>query len=275
MQAARQQALRGVRSALAAPAAVSGEAWWSAAVATAGFHNARQLLSSLQVKIPALGESIADGTVAAVLKQVGDRVEEDEPILQIETDKVTVDVRAPKAGIVEAILVKPDDNVEVGHVVASIGPLGSTAAAEAPQPAATQQQQAAAEPPPPPAAAAPRQAAAAPAAAPSAAAALAHREPSIRFPPRRTAEGEQISALPRTEAERMMAQLLGGGAQQAQQAQREPIPEEYKHMIAVPIVGGSRPILRGMPVPSGPPGPPRRTMTDAEMEAIMLGGADP
>lgn len=44
---------------------------------------------------------------------------------------------------------------------------------------------------------------------------------------------------------------------------------------AVPIVGGSMPILRGMPVPSGPPGPPRRTMTEAEMEAIMLGGAEP
>ena len=44
---------------------------------------------------------------------------------------------------------------------------------------------------------------------------------------------------------------------------------------AVPIVGGSMPVLRGMAVPSGPPGPPRRTMTDAEMEAIMLGGAEP
>lgn len=82
MQAARQLALRGVRSALAAPAA-SGGAWWPAAAATAGLHTARQLLSSLQVKIPALGESISDGTVAAVLKQAGDRVEEDEPILQV------------------------------------------------------------------------------------------------------------------------------------------------------------------------------------------------
>ncbi|KAI7839765.1 hypothetical protein COHA_006567 [Chlorella ohadii] len=218
MQAARQVALSGARSALGAPTAA---AWWPAAVAAAGLHTARQLLSSLQVKIPALGESIADGTVAVVLKQPGDRVEEDEPILQIETDKVTVDVRAPKAGIVEAILAA---------------------------------------------------AAAAPAAAP---AAEAHRMPSIRFPPRRTPEGDQISALPRTEAERMMAQVLSGGAQQAQQAQREPIPAEYKNMIAVPIVGGSMPILRGMAVPSGPPGPPRRTMTDAEMEAIMLGGADP
>ena len=129
--------------------------------------------------------------------------------------------------------VKPDDNVEVGHVVASIGPLGSAAAAAAPQPEAPQQQAAAPPPPPPPAAPAapPRQAAAAPAPA-AAPAAEAHRMPSIRFPPRRTPEGDQISALPRTEAERMMAQVLSGGAQQAQQAQREPIPAEYKNMIA-------------------------------------------
>ena len=60
---------------------------------------------TLQVQVPALGESITDGTIAAILKQPGDRVEEDEPILQIETDKVTIDVRAPKAGTVEAILV--------------------------------------------------------------------------------------------------------------------------------------------------------------------------
>lgn len=79
MQAARQVALSGARSALGAPTAA---AWWPAAVAAAGLHTARQLLSSLQVKIPALGESIADGTVAVVLKQPGDRVEEDEPILQ-------------------------------------------------------------------------------------------------------------------------------------------------------------------------------------------------
>jgi hypothetical protein len=79
--------------------------------------------------------------------------------------------------------------------------------------------------------------------------------------------------------------MLGGGdggdgadadsAPTAAAASRPPVPDQYKHMIAVPIVGGSMPTLRGMPVPAGPPGPPRRTMTDAEMEAIMLGGAEP
>lgn len=69
-------------------------------------HSSAAAAASLQVKIPALGESISDGTVSAVLKQAGDRVEEDEAILQIETDKVTVDVRAPQAGFIEAILVR-------------------------------------------------------------------------------------------------------------------------------------------------------------------------
>jgi biotin carboxyl carrier protein len=79
----------------------------------------------LQVKVPPLGESITDGSVAAVLKKPGDTVEEDEPIVQIETDKVTIDVRAPAAGILEAILVKENDNVAPGHVVASIAERGN------------------------------------------------------------------------------------------------------------------------------------------------------
>lgn len=57
------------------------------------------------LQVPALGESITDGTIATLLKQPGDAVAEDEPILQIETDKVTIDVRAPQAGILEQFLV--------------------------------------------------------------------------------------------------------------------------------------------------------------------------
>ena len=72
---------------------------------TRSFMASSLAMVTLQVQVPALGESITDGTIAAILKQPGDRVEEDEPILQIETDKVTIDVRAPKAGTVEAILV--------------------------------------------------------------------------------------------------------------------------------------------------------------------------
>lgn len=52
-----------------------------------------------------MGESIEEGTISAVLKQEGDSVEMDEAIFQIETDKVTVDVRAPEAGVLKKILV--------------------------------------------------------------------------------------------------------------------------------------------------------------------------
>lgn len=69
------------------------------------FHTSLASLKALEVKIASMGESISEGTVAAILKQPGDAVEEDEPILQIETDKVTIDVRAPEAGKVENLLV--------------------------------------------------------------------------------------------------------------------------------------------------------------------------
>lgn len=73
------------------------------------FHGGLSLLSpAQQVPVPPLGESISDGVIATVLKEQGDEVEEDEPLLQIETDKVTIDVRSPVAGVVDAILVSFD-----------------------------------------------------------------------------------------------------------------------------------------------------------------------
>ena len=56
---------------------------------------------SIEVEAPNMGESISEGTIAALLKKAGDTVEEDEAIAQIETDKVTIDVRAPEAGRIE------------------------------------------------------------------------------------------------------------------------------------------------------------------------------
>lgn len=57
------------------------------------------------IKVPSMGESIEEGTISAILKQQGDSVEMDEAIFQIETDKVTVDVRAPEAGVLDKVLV--------------------------------------------------------------------------------------------------------------------------------------------------------------------------
>lgn len=101
---------------------------------------------SESVTLPALGESVTEGTVTRWLKQVGDRVEVDEPLLEVSTDKVDTEIPSPIAGTVEEILVAEDETVEVGAVLARIGD-GAAAPADAPAPEAP----AAPEPEPAPA----------------------------------------------------------------------------------------------------------------------------
>src|SRR6185312_6195247 len=83
--------------------------------------------------LPALGESVTEGTVTRWLKKVGDRVEVDEPLLEVSTDKVDTEIPSPIAGVVEAILVAEDETVEVGTALVTIGDgSGSGSATEAP-----------------------------------------------------------------------------------------------------------------------------------------------
>jgi 2-oxoglutarate dehydrogenase E2 component (dihydrolipoamide succinyltransferase) len=84
------------------------------------------------VKVPTLGESITEGTLAQWLKKPGDAVAADEPIASLETDKVTVEVPSPTAGTLAETLVNEGDTVEVGAVIARIGEGGATAAPAAP-----------------------------------------------------------------------------------------------------------------------------------------------
>jgi len=88
------------------------------------------------VKVPALGESITEGTLAQWLKQPGEAVAADEPIASLETDKVSVEVPSPVAGTLSEQLFKEGDTVEVGAVIARIGEAGAAvapaAAADAP-----------------------------------------------------------------------------------------------------------------------------------------------
>ncbi|NUU05637.1 2-oxoglutarate dehydrogenase, E2 component, dihydrolipoamide succinyltransferase [Leifsonia sp. C5G2] len=86
---------------------------------------------SESVSLPALGESVTEGTVTRWLKNVGDRVEVDEPLLEVSTDKVDTEIPSPVAGVIEAILVQEDETVEVGTALVTIGD-GSGAGAEAP-----------------------------------------------------------------------------------------------------------------------------------------------
>ncbi|MDA8579429.1 2-oxoglutarate dehydrogenase, E2 component, dihydrolipoamide succinyltransferase [Pontimonas sp.] len=89
---------------------------------------------SQEVNLPALGESVTEGTVTRWLKQVGDSVAVDEPIVEISTDKVDTEIPSPVAGVVEAILVAEDDTVEVGAPLVRIGDGSGAAAAPAEAP---------------------------------------------------------------------------------------------------------------------------------------------
>jgi pyruvate dehydrogenase E2 component (dihydrolipoamide acetyltransferase) len=73
------------------------------------------------VQMPALGESVTEGTVTRWLKQIGDRVEVDEPLLEVSTDKVDTEIPSPVAGVLEQILVSEDETVEIGAQLALIG----------------------------------------------------------------------------------------------------------------------------------------------------------
>ena len=123
-----------------------------------------------EVKMPALGESVTEGTVSSWLKAVGDTVEADEPLLEVATDKVDTEVPSPASGVLLEIRVPEDETVEVGTVLAIIGDPSEAGSAPAP---AVPAPQAAPEPPAPapaPAAEAPTPAAPAATEAPAAAA---------------------------------------------------------------------------------------------------------
>ncbi|WP_431946378.1 2-oxoglutarate dehydrogenase, E2 component, dihydrolipoamide succinyltransferase [Actinacidiphila sp. bgisy167] len=118
------------------------------------------------VLLPALGESVTEGTVTRWLKSVGESVEADEPLLEVSTDKVDTEIPSPVAGTLLEILVGEDETAEVGAKLAVIGAAGAAPAA-APAPAAPAPAPAAPAPAPAPAAApapAPAPVAAAPAA---------------------------------------------------------------------------------------------------------------
>ena len=76
---------------------------------------------SEKIVVPALGESVTEATVSRWLKSVGEKVDSDEPIVELETDKVNVEVPSPSDGVLENISVKEGDTVEVGALLGSIG----------------------------------------------------------------------------------------------------------------------------------------------------------
>ncbi|WP_458085676.1 2-oxoglutarate dehydrogenase, E2 component, dihydrolipoamide succinyltransferase [Streptomyces malaysiensis] len=109
---------------------------------------------AVSVTLPALGESVTEGTVTRWLKAEGERVEADEPLLEVSTDKVDTEIPAPSAGVLTSIKVAEDETVEVGAELAVIDD-GGAAPAAAPAPAAEPAPAAQPEPAPAPVAEAP------------------------------------------------------------------------------------------------------------------------
>jgi pyruvate dehydrogenase E2 component (dihydrolipoamide acetyltransferase) len=130
--------------------------------------------SGTEVMLPALGESVSEGTISRWLKNVGDRVEADEALVEVSTDKVDTELPSPVAGTVLEIRVGVDETVAVGSVLAVVGEASAAPAAQQPAPAAPAAQ---------PAPAAPTAEPAAPAApAPAAPAAPAEPAPAAPAP---------------------------------------------------------------------------------------------
>jgi len=147
-------------------------------VATPLFATSRRWLAAsgaiVEVPVPAMGDSITEGTVLSLAKKAGDYIAMEEVFAEIETDKVTVDVRSPEAGTIETIHVEEGATVEVGgkfySLAVGVGAPDAAAAAPAAAPAAAAPAAAPAATP-------------APAAAPAAAAAPPPPKPAAAAPP--------------------------------------------------------------------------------------------
>jgi pyruvate dehydrogenase E2 component (dihydrolipoamide acetyltransferase) len=117
---------------------------------------------AFSVQMPALGESVTEGTVTRWLKQEGDTVELDEPLVEVSTDKIDTEIPSPAAGVLTKIIAQEDDTIEVGGDLALIGDPSVAGASQAPARAPSRPQPEAKAPPqlepePEPAAAAPRE----------------------------------------------------------------------------------------------------------------------
>ncbi|MFI1680340.1 2-oxoglutarate dehydrogenase, E2 component, dihydrolipoamide succinyltransferase [Streptomyces sp. NPDC020607] len=154
------------------------------------------------VTLPALGESVTEGTVTRWLKEVGEEVAADEPLLEVSTDKVDTEIPSPVAGVLLEIVVGEDETAEVGAKLAVIGAPGAAPAqAEAPAPAAPAKEEAPAPAPAAPAQPAAPTAPAAPAAPAAAPAAPAKPAAAAPAPAQPAAPAQSAPAAPAAPAQ--------------------------------------------------------------------------
>jgi len=198
--------------------------------------------------VPSMGDSIVEGTICAVLKSAGDTVKEDETIAQVETDKVTVDIRAPKSGVISSLMVNTDDNVEIGQTVAYLVPGDGEAASGAAEVAPPAADTADSSAPPPVGDVAPA------------------RAGGIHFPPRMTPDGRRISSLPAEQQAAFLSEASppSDGAPAAPAAAAAEAASAAAPPTGAPLRASGRSDTH----------PDRYPYSEKEMECIMLGGAD-
>ena len=201
---------------------------------------------AVDIVMPQMGESIFEGTITKWLKKPGDKVERDEPLFEISTDKVDAEIPSPSAGVLKEIKIGEGQTVPIQTVVGVIDAAGSAAAAPAPAPAKP-----AAAPPPPPAPAAaplPKPAPApTPVAAPAAAPAASKDGGRIHSSPlvRRMAKehGIDLSVIAGTGAGGRISKqdieaLISGATQPAAPAARPAVPSTPPPPAAPGVSGG-------------------------------------
>jgi len=88
-------------------------------------------MALIEVVMPKMGESVMEGTILNWLKKVGDKIEQDEPILEVATDKVDTEIPSTHAGVLKEVLVKEGDVVQVGSAIAIIDTAGDSAESKA------------------------------------------------------------------------------------------------------------------------------------------------
>jgi pyruvate dehydrogenase E2 component (dihydrolipoamide acetyltransferase) len=215
---------------------------------------------SESVNLPALGESVTEGTVTRWLKNVGDRVEVDEPLLEVSTDKVDTEIPSPIAGTIEAILVQEDETVEVGTPLVTIGD-GSAPAAE-PE-AAPAAEPAAEAPAPEPAAEANTTAAEAPAPEAPAAEVPAADAPGAQEPDGYASPSPEVEAAPAPAAEADKAEVPSTDAPAPAEPAKEtappaPAPVDQPPAAAAPSTPAPAPAAAApsAPAPAAAPAAP-------------------
>lgn len=243
-----------------------------------GLITSRLLHSTVDVEVGSFGESITEGSIASISKQPGDAVAEDEVLFQIETDKVTIDVRAPQSGTVESILVKEEDTVTVGQIVAKITPGDADKSEdagqsqEAAETGAPSDQAEALDKESPVSAGEAAKAAEEESSVSSADVSAdagpppepPHRQSSIKFPTRRTPEGVPISSLPIEEQKKYFGTPEASAESQPQPQQPAKQPAPQPSFSTGRWYAGRE---RGTKLSQS------RVLTEREMEMIELGGA--